>query len=86
VGGLLFPVFRIHVWWGGLQVVAVSSSPIISLRLQPYLDGDVEKLVGVVWSSRTSSGCGDLQIVKELIGGSSFFFVSGTYALVEICL
>jgi hypothetical protein len=66
VEGLLFPVFRIQVWWGGLQVAAVSSSPIKSLRLQPYLDGDVEKLVGVAWSSRTSSGYGDLQIVKEL--------------------
>jgi hypothetical protein len=46
-------------------VLAVaSSSPIKSPRLKPHLD--IEKLVGVVWSSRTSSGCGDLQIVKEL--------------------
>jgi hypothetical protein len=35
------------------------------LLLQPHLDGDVEKLVGVVWSLRISSGCGDLRIVNE---------------------
>jgi hypothetical protein len=35
-------------------------------RHQPYLDGDIEKLVSVVWSSRISSGYGDLRIVKEL--------------------
>jgi hypothetical protein len=45
----------------GAQVVAVtSSSPIKSRRPQPLLDSDVEKLVGVVCSSRTSSGCGDI--------------------------
>jgi hypothetical protein len=37
-----------------------------SPRLQPHLDGNVEGLVGVVWSSRILSGCGDLRIVKEL--------------------
>jgi hypothetical protein len=39
-------------------VVAEASSPIKYLRLQPHLDGDVEKLVGVVWFLRTSPGWG----------------------------
>jgi hypothetical protein len=56
----------VKVWWDGAQVVAAASSLIKSPRLQPYLGGDVKKLVGVVLSSRTSSGCGDLRIVKEL--------------------
>jgi hypothetical protein len=52
---------------GGAQVVAAAaSSPIKSPRLQPHLDGDVEKFVGVVSPSRTSSGRGDLRIIKEL--------------------
>jgi hypothetical protein len=46
--------------------VAVASSPIKSPRFQPRLGGDAEKLVGVVWFSMTSSGCGDLRIAKEL--------------------
>jgi hypothetical protein len=37
-----------------------------SPRLQPCLSGDVEKLVGVKWFSRISSGYGDLRIAKEL--------------------
>jgi hypothetical protein len=37
----------------------------VSLALA-HLGGNVERLVRVVWSSRISSGCGDLQIVKEL--------------------
>ena len=47
-------------------MVAATSRAIMSSRLQSHLGGDVEKLVGVVWFSRTSSGCGDLRIVKEL--------------------
>jgi hypothetical protein len=31
-----------------------------------HLGGNVERFMGVVWSSRISSGCGDLRIVKEL--------------------
>jgi hypothetical protein len=46
-------------------MVAAASSPIKSPRLQPHLDGDVKKFVGVVSSSRTS-GRVDLRIVKEL--------------------
>jgi hypothetical protein len=46
----LFSGFRVKVWWGGAQVVATASSPTKFFRFQPYLDGDVEKLVGVVWS------------------------------------
>jgi hypothetical protein len=65
-GGLRSPGFRVKVWWGGAQAVAVASSPIKYPRLQPRLGGDAEKLVGVVWFSRTSFGCGDLQIAKEL--------------------
>jgi hypothetical protein len=47
------------------MMVAVPRA-IRSPRLQPHLGGNIERLVGVVWSSRISSGCGDLQIVKEL--------------------
>jgi hypothetical protein len=47
-------------------VVAVVSSPIKFLWLQPHLNGNVEKLAGVVWLSRTYSSCRDLWIVKEL--------------------
>jgi hypothetical protein len=46
--------------------VAAASSSIKSSRLQPYLNGEVDKLVGVLWSSRTCFGCGNLWIVKEL--------------------
>jgi hypothetical protein len=35
-------------------------------RLQPHLDGAVEKLVRVVCSLRISSCCGGLRIIKEL--------------------
>jgi hypothetical protein len=56
----------VKVWWGGAQVVAAASSPIKSPRLQPHLDSDIEKFVGVVSPSRTSFGLGDLRIVKEL--------------------
>jgi hypothetical protein len=41
----------------------MSSSSIKSSQLQPHLGGNAEKFVGVVWSSRTSSGCGDLRII-----------------------
>jgi hypothetical protein len=61
-----FSVLRIKVCRGGAQVVVASSPAIRSLRLQPHLSGNVERLVGVVWSSRISSGCGDLRIVNEL--------------------
>jgi hypothetical protein len=47
-------------------VVAAPPRVIRSLRLQPHLGGNIERLVGVVASSRFSSCCGDLQIVKEL--------------------
>lgn len=47
-------------------MVVAASLPIRSPLLQPHLDRDVEKLVGVVSSSRTSSGYEDLQIVEEL--------------------
>jgi hypothetical protein len=47
-------------------VVAVASLSIKSPRLQPHLNSDVEKLVRVVGSSMTSSGCGDRRIIKEL--------------------
>jgi hypothetical protein len=40
-------------------VLVAASSRIKSLRLPPYLDGDVEKLVEVVWFLRTSSGWGE---------------------------
>jgi hypothetical protein len=52
----------------------VFSNKIKSPRLQSDLNGDIEKFVGVVRSSRTSSGCGDLQIVKELHRRFIFLF------------
>jgi hypothetical protein len=62
-----FFVFRVKVCRGGAQVVVVVAPRAIrSPQLQPHLGGNVERLVGVVWSSRILSGCGDLRIVKEL--------------------
>jgi hypothetical protein len=58
--------FRVKVCRGDAQVVVATPRAIRSPRLQPHLGGNVERPVGVVWSSRISSGCGDLQIVKEL--------------------
>jgi hypothetical protein len=65
VGGDSFFVFRV-VYRGGLQVVMAASRAIRSSRLQPHLDSNVERLVGVVWSSRISSGSRDLRIIMEL--------------------
>jgi hypothetical protein len=62
-----FFVFRVEVCRDGAQVVvAATPCAIRSPCLKPHLDGNIERLVGVVWSSRISSGCGDLRIVKEL--------------------
>jgi hypothetical protein len=47
-------------------VVATASSSIKCSRLQPHLDGDVDKLLGVVWFLRISSNWGDLRISMEL--------------------
>jgi hypothetical protein len=63
---VLFSIFRVQVCRGGIQMVVATSHAIRSSRLQPHLGGNVERLVGVVWSSRISSGCGDLWIIKEL--------------------
>jgi hypothetical protein len=61
-----FSNLRIKVCRGGAQVVVATPRAVRSPRLQPHLGGNVERLVGVVWSSRFSSCCGDLRIVKEL--------------------
>jgi hypothetical protein len=61
-----FLVFRVKVCRGGTQVVVAVPHAIRSPWLQPHLGGNIERLVGVVWSSRILSGCGDLRIVKEL--------------------
>jgi hypothetical protein len=63
---VLFFVFRVKVYKGGAQVVVAASRAIRPLRLQPHLDSNVERFVGVVWSSRFSFSCGNLRIVKEL--------------------
>jgi hypothetical protein len=47
-------------------MVVAALRAIMFSQLQPHLDSDIEKLVGVVWSSRISSGYGDLRIAKEL--------------------
>jgi hypothetical protein len=62
---VLFFVYRVKVYRDEVQVV-VAPRAIRSFRLQPYLNGSVKRLVGVLWSSSFSSGCGDLRIVKEL--------------------
>jgi hypothetical protein len=59
-------VFRVKVCRGGAQVVVAASRAIRSTWLQPHLDGNIERLVRVVWSSRISSSCGDFWIVREL--------------------
>jgi hypothetical protein len=64
--GVLFFVFRVKICRDGTQVVVAAPRAIRSPWLQPHLDGNAEKLLGVVWSSRISSRCGDLWIVKEL--------------------
>jgi hypothetical protein len=61
-----FSIFRVKVCRGGVQVVVAAPRAIRSSQLQPHLGGNIERLVGVVWSLRISSGCGDLRIVKEL--------------------
>jgi hypothetical protein len=61
-----FFVCRVKVCRSDAQVVVAAPRAIRSSRLQSHLDGNVERLVGVVWFSRISSGCGDLRIVKEL--------------------
>jgi hypothetical protein len=62
---VLFSVFRVKVCRGIVHVVVAVPRAIRSPRLQPHLGGNVERHVGVVWSLRISSGCGDLRIVKE---------------------
>jgi hypothetical protein len=61
-----FFVFRVKVCRDDAQVVMSAPHAIRSPRLQPHLGGNVERLVGVVWSLRISSDCGDLRNVKEL--------------------
>jgi hypothetical protein len=63
----LFFVFRVKVCRCGAQVVVAAPRAIRSSRHQPHLGSNIEMLVGVVWSSRISSGYGDLRIVKELL-------------------
>jgi hypothetical protein len=74
----LFSIFRVKICRDGAQVVVAAPRAIRSSRLQPHLGGNMERLVGVVWSSRMSSGCGDLHIVKELHRQFFLFFVSQT--------
>jgi hypothetical protein len=59
-------VFRVKVCRDVAQVVAMAPRAIRSTRLQLHLGGNIERLVGVVWSSRISSVYVDLRIVKEL--------------------
>jgi hypothetical protein len=75
--GLCF-CFRVNVCRDGVQVVVAASSAIRSPLLQPHLGGNVEKLVGVVWSSGISSSYGIFGSSRSFIDSSSFFFVFGT--------
>jgi hypothetical protein len=56
---------RVKLCRGSAQVMVAAPRAIRSPRLQPHLGANIERLVGVVWSSRISSGCGDLRIVKH---------------------
>jgi hypothetical protein len=57
--------------------VAVVSSLIKSHRLQPHLDVDIEKLVGAVWFSRTSSmGSPDRHGASSSWGGIDVVFLT----------
>jgi hypothetical protein len=47
----LFFVFRVKVCGGGVQVVMTAPRVIRSPRCQSHLDGNIERFVGVVWSS-----------------------------------
>jgi hypothetical protein len=76
--GASFPVFRVFVCRDDAQVAMAVPHAIMFPWIQPHLDGDGEKLVGVVWSSRISSGCGIFGSSRSFIGSSSYFFVSGT--------
>jgi len=58
--------FSVQICWGDVLLVTAALLAIRSPQLQPHLGGDVEKLVGVVCFSRTSSGGGGLRIVMEL--------------------
>jgi hypothetical protein len=62
----LFFIFRVKVCRGGVEVVVTTPHAIRSSQLQPHLGGNVERLVGVVCSSRILYSCGDLRIIKEL--------------------
>jgi hypothetical protein len=62
----LFFVFRVKVCRDGAQMVMAAPHSIRSPWLQPHLSGNIERLVGVLWSSRILSGCRDLQIIKDL--------------------
>jgi hypothetical protein len=56
-----FSGFRVKLCRDGAQVVVVTPCAIRSPRLQPNLGGNVERLMGVVWSSWISSRCSDHQ-------------------------
>jgi hypothetical protein len=69
--GVSFFVFRVKVCRDGAQVVVAAPRAIRSPRLQPHLNGNTEKLVGVVWSSKISSGCGIFRSSRSFIGSPS---------------
>jgi hypothetical protein len=56
----LFFIFRVKVCRGGAQMVMAAPCTISSPQLQPHLDDNIERLMGVVWSLRILFSCGDL--------------------------
>lgn len=66
VVAISFPVFRILVERRSGGSDDVFSNKVYQVSL--HLDGDVEKLVRVVSSSRTSSGCGIFGSSRSFIG------------------
>jgi hypothetical protein len=70
-----FFVSRVKVCRGGVQVVVAMPRAIRSSQLQPHLDGNIERLVRVVWSSRILSGWGssDRQGASSVVIHFSFF-------------
>jgi hypothetical protein len=74
-----FSFIRVNVWWGGAQVVAATSSPIRSPRLQPISATMLGSLWGVLWFSRTFSARGEgLRTSWSFTDGYSSMLISRT--------
>jgi hypothetical protein len=66
-------------------VVAAASFPIKPPRLHPHLNGDIKKVVGVMWFSGASSGWWIFRSPWSFIDAYSFVFVSDTDVIFLTC-